>query len=104
MLAEKALVSGADRGSHRPTYADADGAADAGTDSGCGADSGSGTDADSGTSAGTDADGAADADSGPSAGGPIPSTVRIDGAEARVRRAWPANKRRIAFEANAHGE
>ena len=115
VLAEKALGSGSGRSGRRSAFADAD----AGTDSGCGADSGSGTDADSGTSAGTDADDAADADSGTSAGtdadsssdtssgigagGQIPSTVRIEGAEARVRRAWPAKKGRIAFEAIVDG-
>ncbi|RAE86758.1 hypothetical protein DN545_41115, partial [Burkholderia multivorans] len=74
-----------------------------GTDSGCGADSGSGTDADSGTSAGTDGDSSSDTSSGIGAGGQIPSTVRIEGAEARVRRAWPGKKGRIAFEAIVDG-
>ena len=86
VLAEEALGSGTGRSGRGSAYADA------GTDSG--------TDFDSGT----DSDTVADADSGSGPSARIPATVRIDGAEARVRRAWPAKKGRIAFEAIADGE
>lgn len=100
-LAEEALASGSGRNGRRSVYADADHAdADSGTDSDTDADADS--DADSGIDSDTDADADSGTGSGPSAR--IPSTVRIDGVEARVRRAWPAKKGRIAFEAIADGD